>query len=416
VFKSRQVGESTTWAGIANWLCSFFESTKVLELSQREDDASELLGKSRFINQQHTDFLRLTFDPDQSSLLGYPATNSRIKALPSTETAGRSTDATLVIADEWEFHPYAEINFAAVKPTIDKGGIFVGISTVDKLKMDSFPKKIWRESKSGDNDFITLFYDYFVVPGRNERTYQTSVRGMPDWQKEAEYPRSEEEALSAPSSTCFFNTEVLKDMFKECCNPIEERYGGKVRIFKHSVSDRKYVFAIDSSEGQDDPAVGVISDWATEEDVTCFNGKISLDEQAKIIYELYCEYNEPYIAVERNAGGLTLVEKLLNMGVKNWYYCDDKKNKPGWWTQHSNRPVMLNELAEGIALRLKRIPMRDALQEFLSFSWIDGKPQAISGAHDDWVIAHAIAGQIRKEMKPKGTARASSFKYKEGLC
>ncbi len=384
-----------------------------MELSQRESDAGELLDKSRFIIKHYPEWLRVKLDPDQQSMIGVEASYGKIQALPSTEDAGRSTDATLVIADEWEKHPYAEQNFAAIKPTMDKGGIFIACTTINKLNMDSFPKQIWRGAKQKENRFIPLFFNYFSIPSRTEVTYANDTAGLPDWQKEQEYPRSEEEAFSAPKATCFFDRDAISDMFKDCHEPIREKYGGKVRIYKEPVSDRKYVFAIDPSEGRDDPCAGVIADWQTEEDVVCFNGKMSLDEQAKIAFELYEEYNEPYIAVERNAGGLTLVEKLSNMGVKNWYYCS--KDKPGWWTQSSNRPVMLNELSEGISLRLLRIPMRDALQEFLEFQWIEGKAQAVRGAHDDWVIAHAIARQIRKDVKIKIPGRIISFKYNQSF-
>ena len=415
IFKSRQVYTTTTLAGIANWLCTFFESSRVLELSKKETDAGDFLGKSKFINDQHPDFLRLKLDPDQASLMGFPATHSRIRALPSTEDAGRSTDATMVVNDEWEFFPLnnAESNFAAVKPTIDKGGIFIGASTVDVMKMDSFAKKIYAGAKAGENNFIAIFWDYFVVSDRTEETWIEHTKGLADWQKQGEYPRSEKEALSPPETTCFFNRDPIADMMEECVRPIKEY--GRVRIYKYPVSDRKYVFVVDSSEGQDDPAVGIVSDMSGEY-VACFNGKMSLDEQAKIIYELYQEYNEPLIAIENNASGMTLIEKLKNMGVENWYYQDEKKTKEGWRTTGTasgggNRPIMLNEHAADIANRMLRIPMKDALNEYLTFSWVDGKPQAIRGAHDDWVMCGAILGQVRKAV-PVGNMKVTSFKYR----
>ena len=418
IFKSRQVYTTTTLAGIASWLCTFFESSRVLELSKKETDASEFLGKSKFLNEQHPDFLRLKLDPDQASLIGYPATHSRIRALPSTEDAGRSTDATMVVSDEWEYHPYDRDNFAAVKPTIDKGGIFIGASTVNKLNMDSFPKEIWRGANLKENNFIPIFWDYYVVPGRNDDTWKEDTKGLANWQKEGEYPRSEEEAMSAPKSTCYFDRDAIAEMYKECHEPIEIRYGGLVRIYKKSVANRKYCFAVDSSEGQDDPMAGVISDWQTNEDVVAIHGKISIDQQTRILFELYEEYNKPFTAVERNAAGILLIEKLSDMGVKNWYYADKSKTKAGWWTSGTSggggtRPVMLQGLAEDITQRLVRIPMRDALSEFLSFSWIDNKPQAVRGAHDDWVIVHAILSQIRKSM-PSGEAKVLHFKYRQG--
>ncbi len=419
ILKARQVYTTTTISAIANWLCTFFESTRVYESSQREDDANEILGRSRFINDRHPDFLKLKLAPDQSSLLGFPATHSRIRALPSTAGAGRSTDATMVFPDEWEYHSDAERNFAAIKPTIDKGGIFIGASTVDKTNLESFPKSIYRGAKDGSNNFIALFWDYYVVPGRTEETWLEHTKGLADWQKEGEYPRSEEEAMSAPATTCYFNVDTIKEMFKECREPIETRYGGLVRIYSKSVAERKYIFAIDPSEGQDDPTAGVMADWRTEQDVVAVHGKISTDQQARIYYELYEEYNKPFIAIERNSSGVLLIEKLKEMGVTNWFYQDRARKIEGWYTSGTGkgggtRPVMLKDLADNISGRHMGIPMRDALGEFLSFSWIDGKPQAIRGAHDDWVMAHAILGQIRKKA-PVGKIKVTSFKYKETI-
>lgn len=419
IFKARQVYTTTTVAAISNWLSTFFESTRIFESSQREDDANEILGRSRFINENHPDFLRLKMEPNQSSLLGFPATHSRIRALPSTAGAGRSTDATMVFPDEWEYHSDAERNFAAIKPTIDKGGIFIGASTIDKTNMDSFPKSIWRGAKSQENNFVPLFWDYFVVPNRTEETWHEVTKGLADWQKEGEYPRSEDEAFSAPSNICYFNRDALSEMLdKECRKPLETRYGDVVRIYSKSVAERNYLFAIDSSEGQYDPMAGVISDWRTEEDVVAVHGKMSIDQQARIIYELYEEYNKPFISVERNASGVLLIDKLKGMGVTNWFFQDRARKKEGWYTSGTGsgggtRPVMLRDLAENISDRHMVIPMRDAISEFLTFSWIDGKPQAIRGTHDDWVMAHAMLCQLRKSYKPRGSLKITSFKYKE---
>ena len=416
IFKSRQIGLTTTMAGVANWLATFFESTRIMALSQKEKDAFKIISKIRFLNENHPDWMRLKIDPDQSGMIGYPATHAFVEALPSTEDAGRSTDATLVFTDEWEIQEYAEQNFAAIKPTMDRGGLFIGVSTIKKTDFTTFPKRVWWGAKDGTNGFVPLFFGYFVVPDRTQETYLSAVAGLPEWQVEQEYPRNEEECFAIPQSTCFFDRKALDEMLAEVeyIKPIEERYGGKIRIYKHPVVGRKYCLVSDPSEGQDDPSACIVQDWATEEDVACLHGKMSLDEQAKLIWELYQEYNEPFTSVERNAGGLTLIEKLRNAGVDNWYYC--KTDKEGWWTQSSNRPVMLNEVAEAISQRLIRIPMKDAISEFYDFQWIEGKPQAVVGRHDDWVMVHAQMHQIRKEYnRKKGIAKAVSFKYTQSF-
>ena len=180
IFKSRQVGASTTLSAIANWLVSFFESSKVIEQSENERVAEEMLERSRFINEHHPSFLKLTLNPNTNDVLGIPATNSKIIILPTTEDAGRSTDATMVACDEWEKHRNAKEGFAALKPAMAKGGLFIGASTVDKSNIDSFPKEVWREAKQGKNGFVPLFWDYFVVPGRTTETYQLDTKSLSD--------------------------------------------------------------------------------------------------------------------------------------------------------------------------------------------------------------------------------------------
>ena len=412
IFKSRQTGASSTLTAIGVWLANFFESTKVVMQSRNERTALEMLERARFICDHHPSYFRLKLFPNQDDIMGFPATNSKIITVPSTEDAGKSTDATFVICDEWEMHPYAEQGFAAIKPAMAKGGLFIGASTVNKQNIDSFPKQVWNDARSGKNNFIPIFWDYFVVPGRDEETYQRDTAGLPDYLRESEYPRNEMEALSAPKTTGFFNHDILEKMLKECREPVDTRYGGKVRIFTPSTTSRRFAFAIDPSEGREDPSVGIICDEQTDEDVACFNGKLSLDEQAKIAWELYREYNEPLLAVERNASGLTLIEKLNNLGIKNWYYSDKEKTKEGWYTgsRGINRLQMLNELAEEVHLRRKRIPIKDCVAQMFDFAWIEGKPQSVKGKHDDWVMCEALLHQIKKQQG--GLIKITTAKYR----
>jgi len=410
VFKSRQVGASTTLSGIANWLITFNSHTKGILQSKGAIEANEMLSRSRYINQHHPDFLRLKAQPDQDDTMGFNATESILIALPSTEDAGRSTDATFIFNDEWEKHKNAKESFAAMKPAMAKGGLFIGATTVNKIDMESFPKLIWEEAKRGVNGFIPLFWDYFVVPGRTEQTYQRDIKGIPEWLAEQEFPRNEKEALSAPKTLNYFQYEILEKYLQRCRDPLETRYGGIVRIWRPAITNRKDVFAVDPSEGQDDPSVGIIGDAV--EDKACYYGKISLDEQAKIIFGLYNEYNQPLMAVERNASGLTLIEKLKNLGVTNWYYgIEDKgKKKPGFWTG-PNRKLILTQYAESVRLQQREMPIKDCIEQHYFFAEINGKAQAVRGKHDDWVMCEAILGQGLK-MNQRGDVGMGTVKYR----
>src|SRR3990167_2929328 len=88
VLKSKQIGFTWTMGGDNLHLASFTEGANIFGLSKGEDEAGETLDYSRFIHDQLPSFLRLTFGKNQSSLLTFPAMESRIRALPSTEDAG----------------------------------------------------------------------------------------------------------------------------------------------------------------------------------------------------------------------------------------------------------------------------------------------------------------------------------------
>jgi len=400
-------------AGYSLWRALFQEGANILMLSKGENEASEMLDYSRFIHSQLPDFLQVGKGKDQASLLTFPSANSKIRALPATEDAGLGFGgATMLILDEWEFHPYAPENYVQIKPMIDAGGQLIILSAVDKLNNNTKFKEIYNKARYGENNFYRVFLPYNLLDYRTEEWYQQQRKEYDDWEIEGLYPRTEEEALSAPALICRFDKVALKAMLGEHFNPIRIEWNGWVKIYKESVAGRKYCFPIDPSEGSYDPSLGVVIDAQTHEEVAKYHGKIPIDDQARIIYELWGRYNKPYLAPERNASGLTLIEKLKDMGVTNWYYCDKKKEKQGWWTSSANRGLMLQDLAENIRLRQYRIADEDEINEFLSFIRTDKHPdgKAMGGCHDEAPIVWAIYTQIRKSM-PAGEMRVVSFRY-----
>ena len=119
-------------------LASFNEGANIFGLSKGEEEAGETLDYSRFIHDQLPAFLRLNFGKNQSSLLTFPAMESRIRALPSTEDAGVGFGgATRVWMDEFEYHRFDRKNFSEILPPILEGGQLVIGSTADKLKIDT---------------------------------------------------------------------------------------------------------------------------------------------------------------------------------------------------------------------------------------------------------------------------------------
>lgn len=125
---------------------------------------------------------------------------------------------------------------------------------------------------------------------------------------------------------------------------------------------------------------------------------------------------KPVIAPERNAGGVFEIDRMLSSPYAPYFTMYQTKsgqaqmdspqpNKYGWTTDSSTRPKMLEELKGAIDQRLLLIYDEFLVNEMFSFvvnKTISGwKAQAEESAHDDMVMALAIAYQLyQTESKP----------------
>ncbi len=441
ILKARQLGITWLLMGYALHKVLFNESAKVLMMSQEESSAWDLVNKTKFIHEHLPDSLRIDIKHDNKSELDFEANHSVISALPSTARAGKGTDATLVIRDEVAEHEEGKKNFGSIAPCIDGGGQQIDLSTIIKGEPENhFTERVLKLYQNGKREdrpsglvtftagrSILIFLGWNLRPVREEgltleKWWDLNVKSKyEEWEIEQNYPKTIEEALSAPKTTCRFESSALKAMFEEAQkeSPLKEDYNGLVKIYREPVAGRKYAFSVDPSEGSEDPSLGIIVDVDTHEECAKFGGKIHLDEQALIAFNLYKKYNEPHTAVERNACGLTLIEKMKALGVTKWHYADKEKKKEGWYTSGGShaggtRPYMIQDLAEAIRLRQLRINDPQEVSEFMTFIKRPNKleGEAMKGSHDEAVMAWAIYWQIRKAI-PRGNFGVSSFQYRD---
>jgi len=374
--------------------------------------------------------------PDSRELMDFVPIDGMLQALPSTEKAGHGTDARRVVRDELARHPYGKENFLAVGPTVDAGGQSIDLSTMEKSDLNNHfterVMKIYNNStredlpsgvvvfKHNDSEAKLIFLGWKLRPVRREGMTledfwnNVIVPKYDEYGREEQYPATIEEAVSAPKAKCRFSKVALKDLETRCTSPLREEYNGFVKIYQEPIASNQYCMVFDPSEGDStsDPcAGGIIDKWLHR--VVDIHGRIPLDEQARIAWDLYQRYFKPYTAVERNACGLTLIEKMKDLGITNWYYHDKTKNKEGWWTG-PNRPAMIMDLADAVYNRAINEPSLEAIKEFHSFIRTDKYPEgeARGGTHDDYVMMWAIALQIRKSM-PSGEMTVTTTRMRE---
>jgi hypothetical protein len=335
ILKGRQLGASWIACLLATWTAIFFPNSNVLLMSQGQDEAKKMLAKVKTLVMHLPPHLRptiikandleLVFGFDYDPELREYKQMSSISALPATESAGRSKTGTIVIADEWAFHPYAEKNFASVQPTIDAGEArFIAISTANGT--GNMYATTYKLAQKGEGLFKRVFLPYSLRPGRDAAWYartQEAYKATP-MQFYQEFPRDEDEAFIA-SGGCIFDLSVLKEWEADCRNPlvldsVRTNYqfealanllDKEVRLWKAPKPGHPYVIWVDpatGSHGTDRTAIRVM-DAVTKEDVAAWTGKQDEALTSSIAYLMGKAYNWAFLGVDRNGFG----EAVLNM-------------------------------------------------------------------------------------------------------
>jgi hypothetical protein len=184
------------------------------------------------------------------------------------------------------------------------------------------------------------------------------------------------------------------------------------------------VVGVDTSWGGTDYCVAQFLSKTNLDIPTVFHSKVLATEMTPRIHnELERIYDEtkvkPVVAFERNNGGVAEIERLATLNREGKYRIYIEKSgvgsteltsesvRLGWTTSSSSRPTMLSMLKEAVDNRLIAIYDKPTITEMFSFivsqtssSW---KAQAESGAHDDLIMALAIAWQLYQSENPPVT-------------
>lgn len=446
LLKARQLG----WSWLVSLYCEhrthFTEASKCLFISKDEDTSWELLAKPKYMNSMLPEFLRLQEKhADNKGLMDFRSNNSLIKALSATAAGGRSSAASIAVRDELAFHPYGEESFTAIGPTIDSGGKLIDISTIDKDNLEThFSDRVNRAMRGatkkvmpsglevytgGESGAVLVFGGVFLRPVRDERMTivdwwdNVIVPKYSEYQREKEYPRSIEEALSLPKGNAFFDVEAVNDMELHLQPPLFggeiNKHNGIVRIFKPPQVGRRYVIYTDPSGGKEDPFATVVMDLATKEQVAAAGAYLPADDAAMIHDEL-CRAYHAFNSFEVNAqAGGTFQAKIKELGTLNCIMRRNSngnivKDEIGLYITPALKKKVLWDLEE--AVRRRAITNHDdvAVKEFRGFirNPDEDMPHSVKGMHDDFIMAWAGVLHVSKYV-PMGEYKIESFKYKE---
>lgn len=231
-----------------------------------------------------------------------------------------------------------------------------------------------------------------------------------------------------------FDAEKVSDRLAEGIKPIKTGYftytdtgleikdiawiedsQGAIRIYEDVKAGYPYVIGGDTAGEGSDAFVGQVLDNSTGRQVCILRQNYDEDVYAKQIYCLGMYYNSALIGIEANFSTYPIRE-LQRLKYPRQYVretIDNYTNKPrqsyGYKTTSATRPVMLAELIKVVREDITLVYDETTLNEMLTFVYNEVyRPEAEDGAHDDTIMALAIAHQIRPQQdylpKPEETA------------
>ena len=411
--KARQIGATWLLAAYCVWTAMYKLSALVILLSQGELEARELLRRCRVVHRLLPAHIAVeAVEPASGERMEWED-GGRILALPSTEKAGQSFTATLVVIDEADFHAWFETNLAAVKPTIDQGGQLVVVSTADLKTVDSPFKRLYRAAPG--NGWKRLFFGWRARPGRDDAWYAKVRAQATDLALfEKHYPFTPEEALAAPQAMRFFDTVALDAMRTELRKPIIP--GGPVSVWQQRIVGRAYCAFTDTAHGVGgDYFVTCVMDAETGAIVAdVFSNVIPPEEGADLSVKLLKAYGSPLWGVEDNEWGILTLKTAVALGYDNLYHRENDDEKPaGWHTDAKTRPLLWGQLQEAIRARYIHVWNEAGLAQFYDVVRNPlkdgGRIEAIAGGHDDYPFAVGGCWQLRQHAR-RDSARSVAVK------
>jgi hypothetical protein len=161
-----------------------------LLLSRNERSARELLDRLRFLVAGMEPAYRPHFGTNSAEELEFDLLSVRVLSLPATPHAPRMHSPAGVIWDEMAFTPHSEEIWTALKPALDSGGFFWGISS------SGGPGNLFAQLAKDPSAWglASVWLHYSEHPGRSPEWLETARKGLSPLRWAQEYEISFEAA------------------------------------------------------------------------------------------------------------------------------------------------------------------------------------------------------------------------------
>jgi len=403
IVKSRQLGLSTVSAIYAVWLAIFYRDKNILVIATKLAVAQNFIRKVKVALDALPKWLVMPSIRERTKTHVAFTNGSQIKAVPTSEDAGRSEALSMLIIDEAAFIRNFDELWMGLYSTLSTGGRAAIISTPNGI--GGMYHKLAEEAKAGKNDFNYIELPWFVHPERDQAWFDKECRNMSKKQVAQELLCD----FSASGDT-FVASEIVEMLRMQIETPIE-KWGpdGGVWQWKYPGKEDEYVISADVARGDGgDYSTFQVIDRKTCEQIAEFRGRIPPDQFGVLLAEAGRRFNDALVCPENNTFGYTTILKLVELGYKNLYFksAKDKFNilygsdpsasigKIGFQTNAATRGPILTLLEERLRNRTLKVRSGRLIEELKTFVWKGNKAQAKKGTYDDLVMALAIGNSL----------------------
>ena len=325
---------------------------------------------------------------------------SSIKAIPTSEDAGRSEALSLLIVDEAAFVKNFDELWMGLYPTLSTGGRAILLSTPNGVGGQYY--KLYTDAEAGMNEFTHIKLPWDVHPERGEEWFQKESKNFSKRQISQEFLCD-----FASSGETFINDDDLRWLHSMIRSPVDRiGFDKNVWVWSHPIGGKNYVMTADVARGDSkDFSTFHVIDISTGEIVAEYKGKIPPDRFGELLNEIGRKYNDALMCPENNSYGYATILRLKDLAYPKLYYSrrgiyvgdyvpSKDHDNAGFTTSGKSRNMILTKLEEMI--RNKQILSYSSrfYDEIKTFVWKGNKAQAMKGYNDDLVLSLAIGSWI----------------------
>lgn len=423
VLKARQLGISEITAAYCTWLMMFHRDKNILVMASKADTAKNIIKKVTTALKHVPKWLMLSEILTDNKLSVELSNGSQIKAIATSEDAGRSEALSLLIIDEAAFVSKLDELWTGLFPTVQAGGAAIVLSTPNGVG-NKF-HQLYVDAESGENEFKAAKLMWYLHPERISDLEDDPDR--PGFKTSGWYRNEIKSANMSPRDVaqeleCNFNASgdtvvtaaSIMWMAESAREPeVRENWDRNLFIWMRPQENKKYFISADVARGDGkDHSAAHVWDATDMMQVAEYYGKVPPDEFARILIGLGHQYNNALLVIENNTVGLACIEHVKLAFYENVYFSRKGDSRPGeavnmnwgpseadlvpgFTTSPKTRPLIIEKLDEYIRNRQISVASRRFVKELETFVWNNGRAEASKGSNDDLVMAAAIGCWIR---------------------